>query len=70
MQRRAIYKKEWLKFKWYLPALATAAVAAALHFWFELDLAFASIEPESMLWYRFAPARGQTVFLSRAVLPV
>ena len=54
MRSRAIHHKEWLKLKWFLPALATVAVAAALHFWFELDLAFASIEPESMLWYRFA----------------
>lgn len=54
MPGKAIYKKEWLKLKWYLPALCLAAGATATHFGFRLYSAYASIEPESMMWYRFA----------------
>lgn len=54
MQRKAIYQKEWLKLKWFLPALSVAAIAAATYFWFHLASTYAEIEPESMMWYRFA----------------
>ncbi|MCK4691816.1 MAG: hypothetical protein KAT20_08405, partial [Desulfuromonadales bacterium] len=51
---QAIYKKEWLKLRWYLLALCVTALSSAIYFWFDLDFTFKSIEPESMMWYRFA----------------
>ena len=54
MLNKAIYKKEWLKLRWPLLALCFVAVASAFYFWFNLDFTFKSIEPESMMWYRFA----------------
>ncbi|MBW2187864.1 MAG: DUF4857 domain-containing protein [Deltaproteobacteria bacterium] len=54
MLNRAIFKKEWLKLRWATLALCTIAVCSAIYFWFNLDFTFKSIEPESMMWYRFA----------------
>ena len=54
MINREIYKKEWLKLKWYLLALCSVVLSASIYFWFDLDFTFKSIEPESMMWYRFA----------------
>lgn len=50
----AIYRKEWFKLKRY--AFALMSLAAILGGYFCLDLVgqFASIEPESMMWYRFS----------------
>ncbi len=54
MIARAIYTKEWLKLRWYLLALCFAALSVVGYFWFNLNFDFKSIEPESMMWYRFA----------------
>ena len=54
MVSKAIYKKEWFKLRWYLLALCVTALSSAIYFWFDLDFTFKSIEPESMMWYRFA----------------
>lgn len=54
MLNKAIYKKEWLKLRWPLLVLCFVAVASAFYCWFNLDFTFKSIEPESMMWYRFA----------------
>ncbi len=51
---QAIYAKEWLKLKWYLIALAVTAISSVAYFWFDLNFKFSSIEPASMMWYRFA----------------
>ena len=51
---KAIYTKEWLKLRWYLLALCLTALGTVSYFWFNLNFAFKSIEPESMMWYRFA----------------
>lgn len=54
MIHKAIYKKEWLKLRWSIVALSCVAITTAIYFWFNLDFTFKSIEPESMMWYRFA----------------
>ncbi len=54
MVYKAIYKKEWLKLRWSILILCIAALSTAIYFWFNLDFTFKSIEPESMMWYRFA----------------
>ncbi|SDZ78132.1 protein of unknown function [Desulfuromusa kysingii] len=51
---KAIYTKEWLKLRWYFWGLCLTALGAGSYFWFHLNFAFKSIEPESMMWYRFA----------------
>lgn len=51
---KAIYTKEWLKLRWYLLGLLLLALVINGYFWFSLDFEFGSIEPESMMWYRFA----------------
>ncbi|MDY0191534.1 MAG: DUF4857 domain-containing protein [Desulfuromonas sp.] len=54
MVYKAIYKKEWFKLRWSALALCVVALSSASYFWFNLDFTFKSIEPESMMWYRFA----------------
>ncbi len=51
---KAIHTKEWLKLRWYFIALCLAALGVVGYFWFNLNFDFKSIEPESMMWYRFA----------------
>ncbi|WP_321389950.1 DUF4857 domain-containing protein [uncultured Desulfuromusa sp.] len=51
---KAIYTKEWLKIRWYFLGLCLAALVTGGYFQFNLNFAFKSIEPESMMWYRFA----------------
>ncbi len=50
---RAIFLKEWLKLKYYSVILGVILVAVLGHFYFNLNFAFRTIEPESMMWYRF-----------------
>ncbi|MDL2268951.1 DUF4857 domain-containing protein [Desulfosarcina sp. OttesenSCG-928-A07] len=54
MHWRAIFRKEWIKLRWAVLGLVIFAVGLGAFFWFRLDLAFKSVEPESMMWYRFA----------------
>ncbi|MDY0234356.1 MAG: DUF4857 domain-containing protein [Sulfurimonas sp.] len=51
---KSIIKKEYLKLKFYLFILLLLSFGTIAHFWYNLDFAFATIEPESMMWYRFA----------------
>lgn len=51
---RSIIKKEWLKLKVYFIALLFITIAALGYFGFNLDFAFSTVEPESMMWYKFA----------------
>lgn len=51
---QAIFKKEWIKLRWTLPALGLAALGLGFYFYFRLKLDFLSVEPESMMWYRFS----------------
>ncbi len=50
----SIIKKEWLKIKPYFFALLLAIFASLGYFFFNLNFSFSTIEPESMMWYKFA----------------
>ncbi len=50
----SIIKKEWLKLKFYFLGIIFLIVSSLIYFAFHLDFAFATIEPESMMWYKFA----------------
>lgn len=54
MHWNAIFRKEWIKLRWAVTGLMLVAVGLGIFFGFRLDLAFKSVEPESMMWYRFA----------------
>ncbi|MFA5704181.1 MAG: DUF4857 domain-containing protein [Advenella sp.] len=51
---KSIIRKEYLKLKFYLFILLLLCLGAIAHFWYNLDFAFSTIEPESMMWYKFA----------------
>ncbi|MGL6258036.1 DUF4857 domain-containing protein [Vibrio sp. WXL210] len=54
MTLNPIYHKEWLKLARYSLGLATLALTIGIYFYLDLVGQFANIEPESMMWYRFA----------------
>lgn len=58
----SIIKKEWLKLKFYFFAMITIIVAFVGYFAFNLDFAFSTIEPESMMWYKFAHLNDKPYF--------
>ena len=58
----AIIKKEWLKLKFYFIGLLFISIAGWGYFWFNLDFSFSTIEPESMMWYRFAHLEDKPYF--------
>lgn len=49
-----ILLKEWIKLRWYMLVLALVGCVSVGYFWMELHFEFGNIEPESMMWYRFA----------------
>ena len=51
---KSIANKEWLKLRFYFFGLLLIIIASLGYFWFNLDFDFSTIEPESMLWYKFA----------------
>jgi hypothetical protein len=59
---RSIIKKEWLKLKFYFLAMVSVVFAVLGHFWFNLDFSFSTIEPESMMWYKFAHLEDKPYF--------
>ena len=54
MPYTAILLKEWYKLRWVLLILSVGVVAVCAWFLFQLTFEFRSIEPEAMMWYRFA----------------
>lgn len=50
----SIMKKEWIKLKFYFLGMIFIIVATIGYFWFNLDFSFTTIEPESMMWYKFS----------------
>ncbi len=50
---KSIIKKEWLKIKSILLILFIISIALLSKFWYNLDFSFSTVEPESMMWYRF-----------------
>ncbi|RXJ88731.1 DUF4857 domain-containing protein [Arcobacter sp. CECT 8983] len=49
----SIVKKEWLKIKYLVISLLFLSIFILGYFWFRLDFLFSTVEPESMMWYRF-----------------
>lgn len=51
---KQIFKKEWLKVRKYFLILLVMIFVASLYFVYNLNYIFSTIEPESMMWYKFA----------------
>lgn len=51
---RSIIQKEWLKLRFIILLLMIASFVILANFWYNLDFQFSTVEPESMMWYRFA----------------
>ncbi|RXK11697.1 DUF4857 domain-containing protein [Halarcobacter mediterraneus] len=49
----SIIKKEWLKIKPIFFILNGIAFTLLGNFWYNLNFSFKTVEPESMMWYRF-----------------
>ena len=58
----SIIKKEWLKLRFYIFGLFVLMVVSLGYFAFELNFSFSTIEPESMMWYRFAHLKDKPYF--------
>lgn len=50
---KSIFLKEWLKIKYPLFFLLIFSIIILSYFTFNLNFQFSTIEPESMMWYRF-----------------
>lgn len=50
---KAIFSKEWLKLKLFFIFLAIFTVVLLVHYAYNLNFEFRTIEPETMMWYRF-----------------
>ena len=50
----SIIKKEWLKIKFIILILFIVSICVLINFYYDLDFLFSTVEPESMMWYRFA----------------
>lgn len=53
MMFKSIFQKEWLKLRFYILISFILIVSTLIYFWFNLSFAFETVEPESMMWYRF-----------------
>ena len=51
---KEIFKKEWLKLKFYVFGLFIIAIFLVGYFLFDLNFLFSTIEPESMMWYKLS----------------
>jgi len=49
----AILKKEWIKLRDFLLLITLVLVGVLGYFWYQLEYQFSTIEPESMMWYKF-----------------
>lgn len=59
---QSIFKKEWLKLRFYIFILLFITSTTLLYFWHNLSYDFATIEPESMMWYKFAHLSDKPYF--------
>ena len=57
-----IIKKEWLKLKFYFFILLFIIVVNLFYFGFNINFSFETIEPESMMWYKFAHLEDKPYF--------
>ncbi|WP_321471183.1 DUF4857 domain-containing protein [Halarcobacter sp.] len=51
---KSIIKKEWLKIRFIILTLLIISIGIVANFWHNLDFSFSTVEPKSMMWYRFA----------------
>lgn len=58
----AVIKKEWIKIKYFLYVLVVISLGFIGYFWYNLNFEFATIEPASMMWYRFAHLEQKALF--------
>jgi len=49
----AILKKEWIKLRGFVLLISLVLTGVLGYFWYDLEYQFTTIEPESMMWYRF-----------------
>lgn len=49
----AVFKKEWIKLKYFVYGFIILDAVLLFYFWHTLRYEFATVEPESMMWYRF-----------------
>jgi len=59
---KSIFTKEWLKVKFYFYFLFATSFIILAYFAFNLNFDFATIEPESMMWYRFIQIEQKPYF--------
>ena len=59
---KSIVLKEWLKLKYYSVSLVVLLIAVLGDFAFNLNFLFSTIEPESMMWYRFVHLEDKPYF--------
>jgi hypothetical protein len=59
---RSIILKEWLKLRYYVAILVVISIVVLGYFTFNLHFLFSTIEPESMMWYRFAHLEDKPYF--------
>ncbi len=50
----SIIKKEWLKIRFIILTLFVISIGILAKFWYNLDFSFSTVEPESIMWYRFS----------------
>lgn len=49
----AIIKKEWIKTRFIVLILLLTSIGIFSLFWYNINFLFSTIEPESMMWYRY-----------------
>lgn len=59
---KSIFLKEWLKLKLTFIFLLISFIAILVYFTFSLNFEFSTIEPESMMWYRFVELQYKPYF--------
>lgn len=59
---QSIFIKEWLKTKFFLLILIIISIIILGYFAFRLNFEFSTIEPESMMWYRFVQLEQKPYF--------
>ena len=59
---KSIFLKEWLKLKLTFIFLLISFIAILVYFTFSLNFEFSTIEPESMMWYRFLELQYKPYF--------
>ncbi len=57
-----ITKKEWMKLKFYFITLIVVIASSLIYFGFNINFAFTTIEPESMMWYKFSHLEDKPYF--------